>query len=78
MLVNDTTPGTNNTNFKLAIADQYHVPYLRDAIQLSSWNGVSDAGYDARIARGYKIVLNVNNTQAVSGNAAPFPTDVAA
>jgi len=78
VLVNDTTPGTNNTTFKLAVSDQYGVPYLRYAILLSTWNGANDAGYDARIAKGYKMILNVNNDRAVAGNPAPFPTDIAA
>ena len=75
VLVNDTTRGTNNSTFKLTVAKQYGVPYLRDAINLSTWNGVSDAGYDAELAAGFKVVLNVNNSLVVTGNPVPFPTD---
>lgn len=77
VLVNDTTRGTNNSNFKLTVARQYGVPYLRDAINLASWNGVSDAAYDAELAAGFKVLLNVNNQLVATGSPVPFPTDTA-
>ena len=75
VLVNDTTRGTNNSTFKLTVAKQYGVPYLRDAINLSTWSGISDAAYDAELAAGFKVVLNVNNSLVVTGSPVPFPTD---
>lgn len=78
VLVNDTTRGTNNSTFKLTVAKQYGVPYLRDAINLSAWNGISDAAYDAELAAGFKVLLNVNNSLVVTGNPVPYPTDLAA
>ncbi len=77
VLVNDLS-FPNNVSYKLQVAAQYKVPYLRDAINLGGWNGVSDAGYNAEIAAGYKVVLNVNNQLVSSGNPVPFPTDTVA
>ena len=74
-LVNDTARGTN-VNFNMTVARQLGVPYMRDAINLSNWNGNSDAEYNALTAGGFKVVLNVNNSLVLSGIPVPYPTDL--
>lgn len=75
VLVNDPSPGTN-VSFNTNIAHQLGVPYMRDAISLNIWNGISDAAYNSEIASGFKVVLNVNNSLVITGIPVPYPTDL--
>ncbi len=57
---------------RLTAASNLTAGYVRETILLSSWNGNNSYLMDTWLQNGYKVLLNINN----SNYKTPFPTDL--
>jgi hypothetical protein len=60
---------------KIQGCSQLLVSYVRDAVELKSFKGKSNA-IDSYLNNGYKVLLNFVYENPSGGKAAPFPTDM--